>query len=187
MKHRSLFLILSILCFSVILLSACAKKSVSPEALVSPDQSIFELASAQYDREQLLEIRDESGTIGHFNALYPVECMRKLQDGTYRASYLGDGEIASVCFDASGEKLRAWVYSVGAESAAFSDLKTGDPLESVMKIDPDGAYLFLYAGRDDVSKVSEHYCADGYLITIEYSYASSEDAPLIADIRKELI
>lgn len=166
--------------------SACTKSARSLEELVSPDQSVFELASVEYDPAVLSEIAGAEGTLEKLNAQYPIKCLRKLEDGTYRASYLGKSEIASVCFCASGEKSYGWVYEIGVESTRFADLKIGDSLESVMRIDPNGCYLFLNTGRNDFPEVSEHYCNDGWRITIEYTKVSPEDWR-ITSIHKEWI
>ena len=44
----------------------------------------------------------------------------------------------------------------------------GRHLSDVQTIDPEGEYLFLYTGRNDVPKVSTHYTTDGFVITITY-------------------
>ncbi len=55
-------------------------------------------------------------------------------------------------------------------------------LEEVRAIDPDGEYLFLYTGRNDVPKVSSHYTKDGYLITIEY-----DESNAVVSVEQELV
>ncbi len=64
----------------------------------------------------------------------------------------------------------------------FDNLKTGQSLDDVREIDPDGEYLFLETGRNDTPKVSSHYTKDGYFITVEY-----DDANVIISINEERI
>ena len=183
MKQSYTLLILSICCYSAILLGACAKGT---SYMVSPDQSIFELSPVQYNHTQLLEIVDDSDTMEHLLIRYTPSCLRKIDDGAYRLSYLGIDEVASVYFDKSGEKTFGWIYDVSTESHKLTEFKIGDPLEQVMSVDPAGRYSFLYTGRDDISKVSEHYCQDGYLVVIEYS-ETALGAYVISSIHKEWI
>ena len=60
-----------------------------------------------------------------------------------------------------------------------SSLKT---LDDIQKIDPNGEFLFLYAGRNDIPKISSHYTKDGYIVIIEYN-----DNNQIVNITQELI
>ena len=64
----------------------------------------------------------------------------------------------------------------------FESLNSTKTLDDVKKIDPNGEFLFLYTGRNDVPKISTHYTKDGYIILIEY-----EDNNQIVDITYELI
>ena len=140
----------------------------------------------QFPHAQLQTIADDSGAMEDYRARYTPNCVRELEDGAFRMTFPGDNEIAVVLFDASGEKTHGWVYHLSAESAKLEDLKIGDSLDLVMAADPDGSYPFLYAGRDDFPKASEHYCKDGRLITIHYSMSSSGEY-VISSILKEWI
>ena len=115
------------------------------------------------------------------HAKYPMECVRKISD-TYRAAYLGDGSIAVLLFDASGDGLTGKIYSTRLLKSDFDNVKQGMQLEEVRAIDPDGEYLFLYTGRNDVPKVSSHYTKDGYLITIEY-----DESNAVVSVEQELV
>ena len=149
------------------LLGSCSRDfnmRVSPE-----DKTINELVSAIYDESELKSITKLGTSINELNARYPIECIRK--DGeTYRVSYLGKGKVAENLFDSSGDKILGYVFNTNLLRSDFDGLKTGQTLEDVRRIDSneDGAYFFLYTGRNDVPRESAHYTSDGYRITIEY-------------------
>lgn len=164
------------------LLCSCAKGGSELKVKISPsDKSIIDLTSRIYDDSQLLEIVKFSGSISELNIQYPIECLRD-NSGIYRVSYLGDGNIAILLFDDSGNKLLGNIYGAEQLKSAFDGLVQGQSLEDVRKIDPEGEYLFLYTGRNDTPKVSSHYTKDGYLITIEYDAFNT-----IININEELI
>ena len=163
-RYFSLILIIVML----LVISSCAKgKSDLKIEMSPPDKSLTDLASVVHDETKLSEIANFKGSLNELNIKYPVECLRE-DGGMYRASYLGDGSIAVLLFDGSGNKLLGSTYSAKLLKADFDRLKEGLPLDEVRAIDPDGEYLFLYTGRNDIPKVSSHYTKDGYFITIEY-------------------
>ena len=176
-------------CFSLIalivllfLLCSCAKGGSDLKIEISPsDKSLIDLVSRIYEESQLLEIAKCNGLMNELNAKYPIECLRE-DNGTYRASYLGDGNIAVILFDDSGNRLLGNIYSTQLLKSDFDGLVEGQLLDEVRVIDPNGEYLFLYTGRNDTPKVSSHYTKDGYLITIEYDALNT-----IISIKDELI
>jgi hypothetical protein len=164
------------------LLCSCTREGSDLEVKISSsDKTLIDLASETYDESQLLEIVRFNGSINKLNAQYPVECLRD-KEGTYRASYLGNGSVAVILFDKSGNRLLGNIYSALQLRSDFSGLVKGQSLEKVREIDPNGEYSFLYTGRDDTPKVSTHYTRDGYLITIEYDASNT-----IVSIKEELI
>lgn len=166
----------------LILLTGCARPKRDLKIAVSPsDKSLIDLASGTYDETQLLELVGLQGSMDEIHAKYPMECVRKISD-TYRAAYLGDGSIAVLLFDASGDRLTGKIYSTRLLKSDFDNVKQGIQLEEVRAIDPDGEYLFLYTGRNDVPKVSSHYTKDGYLITIEY-----DESNAVVSVEQELV
>ncbi len=145
------------------------------------DKSLVDLVSKIYDETQLWELARFKGSMKEINTKYPVECLRE-KNNTYRVSYLGDGNIAVLLFDDSGNRLFGNVYRTQLLKSDFDNLKKGQLLEEVRAIDPNGEYLFLSTGRKDAPKVSSHYTKDGYLITIEYDVSD-----VIISIKEELI
>ena len=167
---------------SLCILSSCTKGGSSYTLEISPsDKSIIDLSSKTYDTSQLLQIIEFTGSIHELNAQYPIECLREI-NGFYRVSYLGDGRVAVLMFDPSGNNLSGSVYSTQQPKKSFDELSVGQSLEDVRAVDPDGEYSFLFTGRNDIPKVSTHYTTDGYMITIEYSASNT-----ITGIIEELI
>lgn len=149
--------------------------------LSPPDKSLNELANTIYDKSQLLEIAMFTGTLGELDAQYPIECIRK-DKNTYRVTYLGHESVSVLVFDDSGNKLFGKTYCTKMFKHDFSDLTEGKSLEEVRELDPNGEYLFLFTGRNDIPKVSYHYSRDGYLISIKYDAMYH-----VIDIKEELI
>lgn len=177
-RYFSIIITIILLC----LLCSCVKGEIDLKIEISPtDKSLIDLTSKVYDESQLLEIIKFDGSINELNHEYPIECLRE-DNGTYRASYLGDGSVAVLIFDDSGDKLLSNIYKTELLKSNFVELVRGKSLEDVRVIDPDGEYLFLYAGRNDTPKVSSHYTKDGYLITIKY-----DDLNTVTSINEEMI
>ena len=175
-KYFSLVLVI------LMLFASCAEGESDLKITISPpDKSLVDLASKMYDETQLSEISGFQGSINAINTKYPVECLRE-DNGTYRVSYLGDGEIAVLLFDNSGNRLWGNVYSTRLFKSDLDSLKKGQSLDDVRAMDPNGDYLFLYTSRNDTPKVSYHYTKDGYLIAIEYDVSN-----VIIGIKEELI
>lgn len=161
---------------------SCSKGGNDLKIEISPpDKSITDLVSKTYGETQLFELVKFKGSINELNAEYPIECLRK-NNGTYRVSYLGDGDIAVFLFDDSGNRLFGNIYSTQLLKTDFDSLRKGQLLDEVRTIDPSGEYLFLYTGRNDTPKVSSHYTKDGYMITVEY-----DSSNVIVGINEELI
>ena len=146
-----------------------------------PDKRLVDLTSKMYDETELLEITKFNGSLNELNVKYPIECLRK-DDEMYRVSYLGDESITIVLFDSSGNKIMSNTHGAHLLKSDFDGLVKGKSLVEVRAIDPNGEYLFLYTGRNDIPKVSSHYTKDGYLITIEYDASN-----VIISINNELI
>ena len=164
------------------LMFSCAAAESELQAAVSPaNQAITELASQTYDDAQLLEIAQFDGTLNELNAQYPAECVRE-ENGRYRVSYLGSESVAVLLFDGAGNHLLGRVYSAQLQKADFDGISAGQSLEDVLRLDPNGEYLFLFTGRNDLPRVSNHYTKDGYIISIEYDASST-----IISIQESLI
>lgn len=111
-----------------------------------PDKSLVDLASKTYDETDLSELAEFNGLLNELNTKCPIECLRK-DNGVYRVSYLGDGRIAVLLFDSSGNKILGNTYRTQLLKSDFNGLAKGQSLDAVRAIDPNGEYLFLYTGR----------------------------------------
>lgn len=175
---------LSLILLIMILLASCSysKGGYDLKIKISPsNKSLVDLVSRLYDESQLLDLVKFNGSIDELNDRYPIECLRENND-TYRVAYLGEESVAVLLFDNDGKKLLGNVYKIQLSKNDFSSLTKGQSLEKVREIDPNGEYLFLYTGRNDIPKVSSHYTKDGYLIAIKYDNSNN-----ILSINEDLI
>ena len=181
MKCKKYFSVIVIIIL-LFLFCSCAKGGSDLKIEISPsNKSLIDLASKIYGETELLEVAKFDGSLKELNIKYPIECLRK-DDGIYRVSYLGGGNVAVLLFDSSGNRLLGSTYSTQLSKSDFDTLVKGQSLDDVRTIDPNGEYLFLYTGRNDIPKESSHYTKDGYLITIEYDASN-----VIISIDKELL
>lgn len=173
-----------IIFLSLCLLCSCNIEKTPINLQVSDSaKTVFELVSKNYDKSHLLEIWKFSGTLSELDDKYPVECLRK-DNSTYRASYLGDDSILVLFFDDLGERTGGFVYNISPPRASFATLSIGQSVLDVKSFDPNGSYLFLYAGSSEIPHESMHFTEDGYMITIEYDQSID---PKIINIKEELI
>lgn len=164
------------------LLCSCSERGNRMECYISSsDKTLIDLASTTYSDSQLTRIVSYSGSINELNDMFPIECLREVED-TYRVSYLGEQRVAVIVFDKDGNRILGNTHSAMQSKSDFNKLRNGQSIEDVKAIDPEGEYLFLYTGRDDTPRVSTHYTTDGYLITIEY-----DDSNKIINIKECLI
>ena len=175
------------LLFTVLLLLCSCAKNGGFDVKPSPENKTLPgLAATVYTDEQLADIARFEGTLNELNKKFPVECLRELEDG-YRASYLGKNSVAVIYFDEKGNKLSGSKFKTLKLKSDFDALTEGQAIDDVQKLAPDGNYLFLYSGRNDLPKISSHYTADGYLISIEYEYDKADNCLKIVKITQELI
>lgn len=172
-----------VLCTTLIcLLCACTKGDNNLLVETSPEnKTIIELATQVYSNSQLTTIAQFEGTINELSQAYSIDCVRSTQNG-YRVSFLGEQSVAIIQFNNDGDKIIGNVHKLSLMSCDYewqSSLKT---LDDIQKIDPNGEFLFLYAGRNDIPKISSHYTKDGYIVIIEYN-----DNNQIVNITQELI
>lgn len=181
-KYYFLIFIIVIL----LMICSCSKGGNDLNIEISPpDKNIVDLVSKIYEGTELSELTEFGGSLNELNSKYPIECLRKEDDGIYRVAYLGDESVITFFFDGSGNSIFGRTYNrVQWLKSDFDKLVKGQTLGEVMAFDPDGDYLFLYTGRNDLPRISSHYTKDGYLIYIEYD--DSKDG-IITSITEELI
>ena len=169
-KRKMLLAVVLILLFiAAITLLLCSCKNDNNRLNIrvsSEEKNLIDLAEKIYEQQELTEIRDFDGTINDFNKKYPFQCLRK-KENYYRASYLGEREVAVIIFDLYGNKQHGYIQQNDKSKTDFDKL-LGSYLGEVRELDPTGDYAFLFMGRDDVPRCSYHCTAEGYSITIEY-------------------
>ncbi|MBR3991192.1 MAG: hypothetical protein IKI91_03565 [Clostridia bacterium] len=162
---------------------AYAEETPSVDFETSPDdKTVIDLSTRVYDEGQLHKIMNFKGPIEKLDEEYPIECIRALQDGTYRVSYLGEESVVSVWFDEYGDTTYSKSFSDKLSKSDLTGLSQGMSFDEVRELDPDGDYPFVYSNVYVFQNVSHHYTKDGYLITITY-----DDALTITDISVGLI
>lgn len=176
-----------VLIFTIVLIllssfTACGKERQKMSINISPsNKKIAELVRKKYSTEDLNYIISFTGTIQELCSIYPAECVREIDNG-YRISYLGNSNASVLVFDRSGNYLFGNLYHLALAKSDFDVLSKGSTLEDSMRIDPNGNYLFLYTGTNNIERQSYHCTTDGYFITIKY-----DDNYLILSVSAELI
>ena len=196
MRGTKTFLCLLVL---VSVLSACAKGAQPTEVETTPidtnikDDPIMDFETTpinaninsditkEYSESSLQEICKFDGDIHAYQEAYPIECLRN-SPGGYRVAYSGKSRIALIWFDAEGQKTFAQLIERKHSVSDYMEIELGDDLKTVYTMYPEGEYLFLYMGRNDVPRTSIHFTEDGYIVYI--SYGSNNE---VEEITTELI
>ncbi|MBR6918277.1 MAG: hypothetical protein IKN38_08840 [Clostridia bacterium] len=183
MRYTNAFIkMLIILIILSIFMCSCEKGETDLNIIISPhDKSIIELSDSIYSSSQLSEIVTYDGSLKDYYTRYSVHCLRNLEQ-KYRMSFLGENKVVVVDFDASGNKLCANFFRMNSYKNSFDKLSKGHKLAEVKSIDPDGEYLFLFSGRNDLPRISSHCTLDGYIVIIEY-----DENNIITGINTELL
>ena len=152
-----------------------------------------ELVTVSYDINDMVEqlflepylhFTTEYITVAELHAVFPVQCVRKNEDGfVYFVYQIEQGGLLYVFLapDLEGEPpatLREWFYVDGNRSYAdFASIEEGDTLEDVKKIDPTVQIYENMMEADQEWRTSRfghssyHYLTDGLLL-IGYRYES---------------
>lgn len=173
--------LLKVLFATIISLFLCAcvdKEDEFDMQFSSTDRPISELVTCEYSNSELEDIVSTATTIQALNARYPVECIRDCGN-IVRVSYCGDDAVAVILFDNKGNRIMGRVFTTYRLKDDFETINIGSCLNDVQQIDPDGNYLFLITGRNDIPRESVHCTKDGYLITIKYTYDNAVSELLV--------
>lgn len=184
MKVYQIFAMIGIL----LLLTGCRKNEKDEMNNISNDNSSVSQTTSisnnvgetqRYTDAQLTEIADYIGTKDELLSQYPTRSVRTLvtndnesaASGTkeiQRVIYCGETKSLVLIFDAFGNRMTESLYNLNVSKSAFETIFEGSLLSEVQAIDPQGEYLFLYTGRNDVPRVSTHYTTDGFVVSITY-------------------
>lgn len=174
---KKITIAIAVLTFVAMFFASCGNAVIK---VSDENVNILDVVTTKYDDATLDEIVSFTGTMNQLNEKYAVEFC-KIYGDFNRVAYLGDGRICFICFDKDGAEQFSSCYSFTNTNSYYDDLKIGDSLDDVMKMDPDADYLFLYSGVG-APRVSCHYTIDGYVVSISY-----DSNNIITDITIELI
>ena len=80
----------------------------------------------------------------------------------------GDSQVLVIHYDEYGNMQSQKMCAISPSSEEFEALSAEDSVNSVMNIDPQADYGFLFTGRNDAPKLSYHITEDGYCIEVSY-------------------
>lgn len=172
--------LICLLCvFSILALSGCSMNR-SNETLQTQDAGSAaatgdklhdpQFARRQYTDEELDEIQaafqrsqyNREDTVASYDPLF-------LDNGAQNvAGFFGRTKLLLCYFDADGALLGAQENEYSVQSAEFDAIAVGNSLQDVIAVDPNGSYLFLHTGRNDLPHTSTHYTPDRQEIVITY-------------------
>ena len=124
-----------------------------------------------YSDEQLERINQENAlrrdSISDLEKTCDVQYVDK--DSPDRIAVVtGETQVLVIHFNEDGKMQSQEMRPVSPASAEFEALSAKDPINSVMEIDSNAQYGFLFSGRNDSPRLSYHYTRDGYCIEITY-------------------
>lgn len=182
-KNFHLFvLMISVLILSMLLTCSCGRGESELTTLISDSNiNINELITNEYSLDEMLRIENCAETVLELNSKFPIQCLRERENG-YEAIYKNAENILVITFNKEGKKDISHIYHMVKQSSEFKELKAGDSIETVKTIDPQGNFMFLYTGRNDIPHISVHYTVDGYVIYVYY-----DENNFVSLIEKEMV
>ncbi len=182
-KTIGLFLIVFFCMFQLIACNNGSKIEIDMlEIVVSPeDKTIIDLATSVYSEDELLSILNRNYNLEELRQCYKIDCIRK-QGEIYRVAFLGNDCYLVIYYDSLGNNIFSSIYQMTVINDNLDNLSLGQKLADVQVLDPNGIYLFLYTGRNDIPRESQHYTNDGYYYSITYDFNNT-----IIAIKRELI
>ena len=83
--------------------------------------------------------------------------------------------IVSIYIDVEGNSSFPIETTPLYQLVEYQALAVNGALSDMLKFDPEGQYLFLFAGRNDLPRVSQHFTSDGYYLVIKYDHDGKID------------
>ena len=179
MQYFKMFILLMAI---VILLCSCSNSTInnneSSHNTTQPTDNIV-MKECKYTDDQLNSIINFSGNLNELLDSFHPDYNQNIENG-FRTVYYGKKHVAIVLFDLNGNKTFSHKYSCDFPKESYEHLQIGNSIDMVRSIDPNGEYLFLFTGRNDIPKKSTHCTSDGYYYTITY-----DENNMITDIFSE--
>ena len=79
-------------------------------------------------------------------------------------------KILSIYIDTAGNSSVAIEITPSCQLVDFQALAINGKIDDMLRLDPKGQYMFLFAGRNDLPRVSQHFTSDGYYLVIRYDH-----------------
>lgn len=156
------FVLIFVIMICIVLVGCLAERGDEKNMILDAGEDFI-----LYSDEQLSEIAKLSGSMNDITDSYKTNYKTKVDVG-YRVIYRGETKILMLIFDESENKVSSSFHDMTLNKDAFNMICVGSALSEVRAIDPQGDYLFIYAGSNDIPRVSMHYTMDGFVITITY-------------------
>ena len=169
---------LSILVFGVIILmiiTSCDKNRDSLNENINHIERVSDIV-AEYHEEDLLCIRFMLNPYSNYKDLHEGELLRIINDDVFYTAYKSkEGGLLFVLFekDESSTFISTdwWYVKEPVNASLFASFEIGKrSVDDVKAADIHGNYISFSLGMVMNDLSSSHYCYDGKVITINYSY-----------------
>lgn len=120
-----------------------------------------------YTDNELDEINSLKLNYKELNTLYPIECVRYINNFEYSVTYKSENKYLIIKFNKSGEKKYGNIYTPKYNKSDFSFITIGESFFNIREFDDD-YYYFWNAGNTETGYKSWHYTIDGYIIILTY-------------------
>lgn len=100
--------------------------------------------------------------------LYPIECVRYINNIEYSVTYKSENKYLIIKFNKNGEKKYSNIYISSYEKSDFSFINIGESFFNIKEFDDNGYYYFWNSGNTETEYKSWHYTTDGYIIILTY-------------------
>lgn len=134
----------------------------------SANDNVNKLINRIYSDKELEEINSLRLSYLELDNLYPIECVRYVNNFEYSVTYKGENKYLIIKFNKSGEKKYSKIYISTYKKSDFSFITIGESFFNIKKFDDNGYYYFWNVGNTEAEYKSWHYTIDGYIIIITY-------------------
>lgn len=151
-------------------LTGCGNLEMTKFKVSDEKKNIEILIQNMYTNEELEQINNLGLNYDDLNNKYKIECLRKINDGNYKAIYRSEDKFLFVIFDKNGNKKSSSLVVASPKKEEFKNLSLGSNILDVKKVDNSNPqeYVIGNLSSSTASKVTHHFTIDGYQITIFY-------------------
>lgn len=149
-------------------LNGCINVGLTKFEVSDETKNIESLVQNMYTNEELEQINNLELNYDALNKKYKIECLRKINDGNYKAIYRSEDKFLFVIFDKKGNKKYSHVVAASPNKEEFETLKNGSYILEVKKVDSTQEYNVGNISSSSSSKMTRHFTKDGFQVTIFY-------------------